>query len=151
MSHVLRNHPTASALFLLWLGLWLVMAATWLYDSAGYTVGMPMPVFFIFLAAPLPAGLIAGWSKPSLRSGAAAGLLAGALFGAANLAGNLLWGAVLFIRGRIPPNQPFTFWEGVAEALGFLVLFVFVGLVLGSIGGLLGAALGGRAGRRAVV
>ena len=62
MSHVLRNHPTVSALFLLWLGLWIVMVATWLYDSAGYTVGMPMPVFFIFLVAPLPAGLIAGLS-----------------------------------------------------------------------------------------
>ena len=58
---------------------------------------------------------------------------------------------MLFIRGRIPPNQPFTFWEGVAEALGFLVLFMFVGLVLGSIGGLIGAALGGRTGRRAIV
>lgn len=151
MSHVFRNHPTTSSLFLLWVGLWVLMVATWLYDSAGYTVGMPMPVFLIILAAPLLAGLIAGRPKPGPWAGTTAGLIAGALFGMANFIGNLLWSVVLFIQGRIPSNQPFTFWEGVFEALGFLVLFMVVGLILGGIGGLIGAALGGRAGRRAIV
>lgn len=151
MRHFLRSHPTFFALFLFWLCLWVVMVVTWLYDPDGYTVGMPMPVFFVFLAAPLLAGLIAGWPKPSLGAGISAGMSAGALFGAANLVGNLLWGAVLSIQGRIPPDQPFTFWEGVFEALGFLVFFMVVGLALGALGGGIGAALGGRAGRKAIV
>ena len=102
MSHVLRNHPTVSALFLLWLGLWIVMVATWLYDSAGYTVGMPMPVFFIFLVAnaigsavPTPGGL-GGVEAALTFSFGAAGVPAGIA-----LSATLLYRA-LFYWLRIP-------------------------------------------------
>lgn len=127
---------------ILFVALWILMVVTWMYDEAGYTVGMPPAVFIIILASPLVAGLIVGWFKVGLRPGAKAGMIAGALFSAANIIGNIIWGWLLNIQGRIPAEQPFTFWEGVAEALGFLLLFAVVGLVLGAIGGALGAAIG---------
>ena len=144
MSHVFRDHPTTSAALLLWLALWIVMALSWLYDPAGYTVGMPMPVFFAVLASPLVAGLIAGWPRSGLWPGLKAGMLTGALFGAANILGNLLWSLIVFLRGRIPSEQPFTALEGYIEFLGFLLLFMVVGAILGGIGGWLGAAFSGR-------
>jgi hypothetical protein len=123
--------------------LWTVTITTWLYDEAGYTIGMPMPIFFVSLAAPLVAGLVIGWPKRTLGSGVKAGALAGALFGAANIVAEVVWGGVLYLMGRMPPDQPFTFIESVFEALEFLILFMVVGLVLGAIGGLIGAAIGG--------
>lgn len=127
------------------IALWVLMAVTWMYDDAGYTVGMPAPVFFLHLISPLVAGLVVGWYKVGLRSGVKAGMIAGALFGAANIIGNLMWGLVLLAQGRIPADQPFTFLEGVFEALSFLVFFALIGLVLGAIGGAIGAAVSARA------
>lgn len=127
-----------------YVALWVLMAVTWMYDDAGYTVGMPGPIFMILLVSPLAAGAVVGYYKADLRSGIKAGMIAGALFGAANIIGNLIWGLVLSARGRIPADQPFTFLEGMFEALSFLVFFALVGLVLGAIGGALGAAVSAR-------
>lgn len=124
--------------------LWAVTAATWLFDSAGYSAGMPMPLFFVHLAAPLLVGLLVGRQKTSLRQGMKSGMIAGALFGAADIGAQLIWGAVLFSQGKISPDQPFSFAEGLFEVVEFLALFTVVGLILGLVGGLLGAALGGR-------
>lgn len=124
--------------------LWVITIITWMYDAAGNTVGMPMPVFFIHLAAPLLAGLIVGRRKVGLWPGTKAGMIAGALFGAANMAVQLLWGGVLYLQGKIPPDQPFTFWEGVFEAFTFFLLFTITGMVLGAIGGFFGAAFAAR-------
>ncbi len=131
-------------LLILFVGLWAVTIATWIFDEAGYSAGMPMPIFALHLLAPLLVGLIVGWRRLSLWSGAKAGAIAGALFGAANIAVQLLWGGVLSLLGRISPDQPFTFVESIFEVLEFLILFAVVGLALGGIGGLLGAAIGGR-------
>lgn len=132
-------------LLVLFVGLWVITVATWIFDEAGYSAGMPMPIFALHLLAPLLVGLIVGWRKLNLWSGVKAGAIAGALFGAANIAVQLLWGGVLYLLDRISPDQPFTFVESIFEVLEFLVLFAVVGLVLGGIGGLLGAAIGGRA------
>lgn len=131
-------------LLLVFVALWTVTAATWMYDEAGYTVGMPGLVFILHLAAPLAVGLVVGWRKLSLVSGAKVGAFAGALFGAANIAVQLLWGGVLYLLGRIPPDQPFTILEGLFEVFEFLLLFTIIGLILGAIGGLLSAAISAR-------
>lgn len=140
--HPRTNRLPVIVLIVLYIALWIMMVVTWMYDDAGYTVGMPGPAFFIMLASPLVAGCIVGWYKESLGPGVKAGMIAGAFFGAANMIGNVIWGGVLWVRGLIPADQPFTFWEGVIEAFGFLLLFAIVGLVLGAIGGLSGAAIG---------
>jgi hypothetical protein len=147
MNHI-SEQPRSNRL-LIWLGgllalLWAVTIATWMYDEAGYSFGMPMPVFVIHMLAPLLVGLIVGWRKAELWLGAKAGGLAGALFGAANIGVQLLWGGVLSLLGRISPDQPFTFIESIFEVLEFLVLFMIVGFLLGGIGGLLGTAIGRR-------
>ena len=134
-------------LIIFFVALWVLMAVTWLYDDAGYTVGMPGPIFMILLVSPLAAGAVVGYYKADLRSGIKAGMIAGALFGAANIIGNLIWGLVLSARGRIPADQPFTLLEGMFEALSFLVFFALIGLVLGAIGGAIGAAVCARARR----
>lgn len=121
----------------LWVALWFLMVFTWQYDQDGYSYGMPPVPFVIFLTAPLVAGLIVSWHKVDVWPGVKAGMIAGALLGAANIIGNLIWGLILFAQGRIPPDQPFTFWEGMFEALIFLLFFAAIGLVLGAIGGLL--------------
>lgn len=125
--------------------LWIVTIITWIFDESGYSAGMPAPVFALHMLAPLLVGLIVGWRRAGLWPGAKAGAIAGALFGAANIGVQLLWGGVLYLLGRIPPNQPFTFLEGLFEAFAFLVLFTLVGLALGAIGGFLGAAAAARA------
>lgn len=150
MNHI--SEKPRSYRLILWLGgllavLWAVTIATWIFDEFGYSAGMPGPVFALHLLAPLMVGLIVGWRRAELWPGAKAGAIAGALFGAANIGAQLLWGGVLSLLGRISPDQPFTFVESIFEVLEFLVLFMIVGLVLGGIGGLLGAAIGGR-GRR---
>jgi hypothetical protein len=148
MNQISKDPRTNRAL--LWLGgllalLWAITIATWMYDDAGNTVGMPMPVFLLHLAAPLLVGIIVGWRRVGLWPGTKAGMIAGALFGAANIAVQLLWGGALYLMGRIPPNQPFTFLESVFEVFEFLVLFTLVGLILGAIGGFFGAAFAARA------
>lgn len=139
-----RNSLPVIALIILYIALWIMMAVTWMYDDAGYSGGMPGPAFLVILASPLVAGLIVGWYKESLGSGVKTGMIAGPIFGAANIVGNLIWGRVLWIQGKIPADQPFTFWQGVLEVLEFLVLFAIIGLFLGAIGGLSGAAIGHR-------
>jgi hypothetical protein len=145
----ISEHPKSNRSLLLIIALlliiWVVAIATWIYDEAGYSAGMPMPVFLLHMLAPLLVGLIVGWRKVSLWLGAKAGAIAGALFGAANIAVQLLWGGVLSLLGRISPDQPFTFVESIFEVLEFLVLFTIVGLALGAIGGFFGAFIGGRA------
>lgn len=131
-------------LVLLLVALWVVTVATWIFDEAGYSAGMPGPIFALHMLAPLLVGLIVGWRRVGSWPGAKAGAIAGALFGAANIGAQLIWGAVLSSLGRISPDQPFTFIESVFEVLEFLVLFMTVGLVLGGVGGFLGAVLGGR-------
>lgn len=137
-------------LLVVFVALWVVTVATWMYDEAGYSWGMPMPLFFVHLAAPLVVGLVVGWRQRSLGLGAKAGAIAGALFGVANIAAQLVWGGVLKLMGRISPDQPFTFVESIFEVLEFLVLFTIVGLILGAVGGLLGAAIGGRSNRSTI-
>lgn len=125
----------------LWVALWFLMVFTWLYDQNGYSSGMPPVPFFIMLFSPLVVGLIVGWYKVDVWPGVKAGMIAGALFGAATIIGNLIWGLILQVQGRIPSDQPFTFWEGVLEALSFLLFFAAIGLILGAIGGLLGVVI----------
>lgn len=131
-------------LLLIFFMLWVVTFATWIYDDAGYTAGMPGPVFLLHLAAPLLVGLIVVWRKSGLWPGAKAGGIAGALFGAANIGAQLVWGAILLLLGRISPDQPFTFLESIFEVIEFLVLFMIVGLFIGGIGGFVGAAISPR-------
>lgn len=144
MYHV-SDQPRSNRL-LVWLGailaiLWVITIATWIFDESGYSTGMPGPVFALHMLVPLLVGLIVGWRKIGLWPGAKAGAFAGALFGAANIGAQLIWGLALSLLGRIHPDQPFTFVESIFEVLEFLVLFTIVGLVLGGIGGLLGAAI----------
>jgi hypothetical protein len=138
MNHKLHIQRPVMVVLVFWGAIWVLAIATWMYDSAGYTVGMPMPVFFLQLLAPLLAGVVLGWGKSRLWPGMKAGMIGGALFGIANLVGQLIWGGVLYLMGRIPPESPFTFVEGIFEALEFLVLFMMTGLILGAVGGLLG-------------
>jgi hypothetical protein len=141
MSHKLHIQRPVMVVLVFWGVIWLLTIATWMYDSAGYTVGMPMPVFFLQLLAPLLAGLVLGWNKQHLWPGVKAGMIGGALFGIASLIGQLIWGGVLNLMGRIPPESNITFVEGIYEILEFLMLFTIVGLVLGAVGGLLGFAI----------
>lgn len=140
----MSNRLPVIVLVILYIALWIMMVVTWMYDDAGYSGGMPGPAFLVMLASPLVAGSIVGWYKENLGSGVKAGMIAGSLFGAANIVGNLVWGGVLWIQGKISADQPFTFWQGVAEVLEFLLLFAIIGLFLGAIGGLSGAAIGHR-------
>lgn len=137
MTHKFHFNRQVTILVVLWLALWFLMVFTWLYDQNGYSSGMPPVPFFMMLFSPLVVGLIVGWYKVDVWPGVKAGMIAGALFGAANIVGNLIWGLILQLRGQIAPDQPFTFWEGVFEALIFLLFFAVIGLVLGAIGGLL--------------
>lgn len=136
------NSLPAIVLIIFFIALWIMMVVTWMYDDAGYSGGMPGPAFLVMLASPLIAGFVVGWYKESLGLGVKAGMIAGPLFGAANILGNLVWGGVLWIQGKIPADQPFTFWQGVVEVSEFILLFATIGLFLGAIGGLSGAAIG---------
>jgi hypothetical protein len=138
MTHKFHIDRQLTAVVILWIALWFLMVFTWLYDQEGYSSGMPPVPFFMMLFSPLVVGVIVGWYKVEVWPGMKAGMIAGALFGAANIIGNLIWGLMLQVQGRITPEQPLTFWEGVLEALGFLLFFAVIGLVLGAIGGLLG-------------
>lgn len=124
--------------------LWIVTIALWIYDAAGDSMGMPMPLFFVHLLLPLVAGLVVGWRATSLAAGTRAGAMAGALFGLANMGALLLWSGILYLLGRVSADQPFTLAESVFEALEFLLLYALVGLVLGAVGGAVGAVLGRR-------
>ena len=144
----ISEQPRSNRL-LLWLGgllalLWAVTIITWIFDESGYSAGMPGAVFALHMLAPLLVGLIVGWRKLEVWQGAKTGGVAGALFGAANIGVQLLWGGVLDLLGRISPDQPFTFVESIFEVLEFLVLFMIFGLFLGGIGGFLGAAIAAR-------
>ncbi len=114
-------------------------AATWIYDDAGQSFGMQPVVFFLMLASPLGVAFLYGWRQASLRAGTLAGMAVGALFGVANMLGQLLWGGLLTVLGRAAPSPPSPWIDTVMEAAGFVLLFAFVGLLLGPIGGFVGA------------
>lgn len=67
------------------------------------------------------------------------GLIGGVLFGLANIAATLLWGAILMASGRVSPDDAMTVGEGLSEVVEFTLLYTIVGLVLGAAGGFLGA------------
>jgi len=144
MTHTRRVSAQALGLLLAWLALWAVVVTTWLYDSNGYTVGMPGPVFLLMMFGPLLVGLALGWGKASHRLGMKAGMLGGVAYGLANMVAQLVWGLVLRALGLIPPDAmaemggPEFF---VIEVVEFTVLFTATGLVLGLVGALLGATV----------
>lgn len=123
----------------LWAALWILTAVTWMYDAAGNSVGMPMLVFFIVLASPLIVGFIYGWQAGGVKAGLKAGMLSGTLFGLANMAGHLVWSAILLAMGRVAPQEQMAGWLGMFEVLEFTLLFALTGLALGLLGGLIGA------------
>lgn len=123
----------------LWLALLLLTAATWMYDEAGMSFGMPPALFFVILVSPVVVAAYYGWWQDSPGKGLLVGMAAGALFGLANMLGHLLWAGVLFALGRVPPSPSLSFIDFAAEAAAFTVMFTFVGLVLGAAGGLTGA------------
>lgn len=132
-----RSRVSVSILAL-WLGLLILTIVTWLYDPTGDSVGMPGPVFFVLLGSPLIVALILGWQQDNLWDGLKAGALGGALFGLANMAGQLVWGLILIAQGKTAFEPPMAWWEFALEALGFVFLFGIVGFFLGLVGGLLG-------------
>lgn len=67
------------------------------------------------------------------------GLIGGVLFGLANIAATLLWGAILMASGRVSPDDAMTVGEGLSEVVEFTLLYTMVGLVLGAAGGFLSA------------
>lgn len=132
-------------LVLLWLLLWAATIATWMYDADGYTVGMPPLMFAITMLGPLLVGLILGWGKDSIGEGVRVGMVGGVVYGLANMAGQLLWGGVLNLLGRIPPDTMAEIGGigvMVFEVVEFTLLFTLTGLILGLIGGALGAWIG---------
>ncbi len=146
MLHLQRDikaHRAAAILFLtLWLALWATTEVTWLYEPTGESIGMQPAVFTIHLAAPLVIAFTVGWWQPTLRAGIKTGLLAGALFAAANMAALLVWSAVIIALGRVTAEaQTMSMAEGIFEAAHMSLAYVLVGALLGTVGGLLGAGL----------
>lgn len=144
MTHAPSVHPRLFPLLLAWLVLWAVIIVTWMYDANGHSFGMPGPVFLLMMLGPLLIGLLLGWGSGSLRQGMKAGMIGGVVYGLVNMAVQLIWGLVLRLLGRIPPDT-MTEMGGlgffVIEVVEFTVLFVATGLILGLVGGLLGAAV----------
>jgi hypothetical protein len=122
-----------------WLALLVLTILTWQYDPAGYSAGMPGPVFFILLGSPFVVALILGWQQDTIWDGLKAGVVGGTLFGLANMAGHLVWSMLIIARGKAAFDPPMAWWEFALEALGFVFLFGIVGFVLGLVGGPLGA------------
>lgn len=143
-SHRLRMSRPVLAVIIIWAVLWIIGIATWMYDVNGYTVGMPPVVFNLTLLGPLLVGLVLGWGKETLWKGVRAGMAGGVLFGLANMVGQLVWGLILRLFGRIPPDA-MTEMGGMAffaiEIVEFTLLFALTGFILGLIGGSAGQLL----------
>lgn len=142
MTPVIGHEPRLSrpvlAMILFWLAVWVFAIVTWMYDDAGYTFGMSPAATILTMLGPLLVGLVLGWGKQRPWHSIRAGAIGGALFGAATMVSQLVWGAVLQALGRIPPDameQMGGIWFAVIEALEFTVLFVVSGMILGGIGG----------------
>ena len=150
MTHAPSVHSRLFPLLLAWLVLWVVIIVTWMYDANGYSFGMPGPVFLLMMLGPLLVGLLLGWGSGSPRQGMKAGMIGGVVYGLANMVVQLIWGLVLSLLGRIPPDtmaEMGGLGYFVIEVVEFTVLFVATGLILGLGGGLLGTA-GSRLARR---
>mgnify|MGYP001161815500 CR=1 FL=1 len=138
-----QAHRTAALLAgAVWLVLWGITAATWLYDPDGLSSGMHPLVFAVHLAAPLFSGVLAGSWQAAPGAGLKAGALTGALFAASNMILLIIWSGLLFALGHVdPPEVPVLWWEGVLEVLHLGVTYVILGALLGLLGGVGGAAL----------
>lgn len=124
-----------------WSLLWILTVATWLYDPAGNSFGMPFPVFFLHLVGfPLVVGAVV--SRWRLNSG-----LAGLIVSEGNLALNLVWSGVLALLGRIDPAGSMSVAEGLVEVLEFVLLMGLAGFLAGALGGFLGRVIRGHLGR----
>ena len=136
----LQTHRLAASIFLAcWLILWIVSVATWLYDPAGYSAGMPMEVFYVHLLAPLAAGILAGWWQDTIRGSVKNGLWAGLLYSVLDFVALLVWSGMLIGLGKVDPtvSETMPWWEGVFEALHMGLAYVIIGLLLGPVGGLI--------------
>lgn len=127
-----------SFIVIAWLILTAIVVVTWMYDDAGYSVGMPMPVFFLQLLSPMLIAFVLGWRKPTYWQGAKIGMVAGAAFGLANMVAQLIWGGILLALGKAVPEATMGWAAGLFEVFEFTVLFTLTGLVLGLVGGLAG-------------
>jgi hypothetical protein len=116
-----QTHRQASLLFL---SCWLVstaIAITVFPDSPAMAV--------ILLSPPLAVGVLVGWWRASERIGG--GVLAGLLVGVIMDLGMIAVAVFSWIRpGQIKNDKN----EYLGEAIGFLVLFVVFGAVLGWVG-----------------
>lgn len=121
-----------------WLILSAIVVVTWMYDDAGHSVGMPMPVFFLQLLSPMLIAFVLGWRKSTYWQGAKIGMLAGAAFGLANMVAQLIWGGILLALDKAVPGATMGWAAGLFEVFEFTVLFTLTGLVLGLVGGLAG-------------
>jgi len=132
----LRDHrQTVRSFALIWLALWALTIITWMYDERGYSMGMPMLVFFAHLGAlPTVAGIMtARWRL----HGAAAGFVIAEV----DLLLLAAWGGLLALLGKVADNPDMAGWAGVAEYGAFVILMGVVGFVAGWIGGVIGRAL----------
>jgi hypothetical protein len=132
----LQNHRlTIRSFALIWAILWATTVATWMYDRAGHSVGMPAAVFFVHLIGlPALAGLMtAGWRL----HGAAAGFAVAE----ANLLLVAAWGGLLALLGKVADNPDMAGWAGVLEFGAFVILMGVVGFVAGWIGRVVGNVL----------
>jgi len=134
----LGPHRIPPFIVVVWLVLWVIVVITWMYDDSGYSAGMPMPVFLIQLLSPLLIAFVLGWRKFTLWDGAKVGMVAGVVFGLANMAAQLIWGGILLALGKAAPEAAMGWAAGLFEVLEFTVLFALTGLVLGLVGGLAG-------------
>jgi hypothetical protein len=138
--HDIQLHRTASWLVSAgWLVLWGITVATWMYDPAGYSAGMPGPVFFGHLLMPGLAGVLVGWWQDRMSKSIKGGVLVGLLASIVDFMVLLLWSAVLIGLGKANFDaDPMPWWGAVLEALGMGLLNVICGVLFGVIGGLVG-------------
>lgn len=138
VTHEPRLSRPTLAMILFWLAVWAFTLLTWMYGDDGYTYGMAPAATVLTMLGPLLVGLVLGWNKATLWPAVRAGMIGGALFGAATMVGQLVWGGVLYLLGRIPPDAMEEMGGlpvMIFEVIEFTVLFVVSGLILGAIGG----------------
>lgn len=141
LRHDIQAYRLVASIFLAcWVVLWIISAATWLYDPAGYSAGMRMEVFWVHLLAPLVAGTLAGWWQDGIRGSIKNGLLGGLFYSVMDFVVLLVWSGILMALGRVDPGalEAMPWWEGALEALEMGLANVILGLVLGGVGGTIG-------------